>query len=232
MTSRYDERPRVLDRLALACGAGWVVAALVGNSLTEEGAPAEETPAAAQAYFALLRSGSHRVGLGVELLGLCLLVVFLAKAFQVLRDAEGPAGWLAGLGLAGGLVTVAVKLGSGTAYLVGIGVEELPAEQALLLQHLNGAGFVLTAMTSGLLVLGLAGSALVSGALPRWLAGIGLAVGAVAVLGSLGADLDGGPGVLGFLLGLLWVLASSLMLAVRGGTGAGRAGHEAVLAPA
>lgn len=233
MTRRYDERAGVLDRLALACGAGWVAASLIGNGLTEEGAPTGDSPAAAQASFALLRGGSHRVGLALELLGLCLLVVFVAKAYRVLRDAEGPGGWLAGLALAGGLVTAAVKLGSGAPYLVGVLVEDLPAEQALLMQQVNEAGFLLTALTSGLLVLGLAGSAFRSRLLPRWFAGVGTALGTLAVLGSLApSSLDGGPGVAGFLLGLLWVLAVSLVLATRRGRPADLRSHEAVLTPA
>jgi len=233
VTGRYDDRLGVLDRLALACGAGWVVASLVGNGLTEDGAPTEDSPAAAQAYFALLRTGSHRFGLALELLGLCLLVVFVAKAYRVLRDAEGPGGWLAGLALAGGLVTVAVKLGSGAPYLVGVLVKDLPPEHALLMQRVNEAGFLLTAMTSGLLVLGLAGSAFRSRLLPRWVAGLGLALGALAVLGSLApSSLDGGPGVAGFLLGLLWLLAVSVVLATRRARRADLGSHEAVLTPA
>lgn len=230
MTRRYDDRTGVLDRLALACGAGWVIASLVGNGLTEDGAPTEDSPAAAQAYFALLRTGSHRLGLALELLGLCLLVVFVAKAYRVLRDAEGPGGWLAELALAGGLVTAAVKLGSGAPYLAGVLVEDLPAEQALLLQRVNEAGFLLTAMTAGLLVLGVAGSALRSGLLPRWVSGLGIVLGALAVLGSVApSSLDGGPGVAGFLLGLLWLLAVSALLATRRGSRVDLGSHEAVL---
>jgi hypothetical protein len=229
-TSRYDGAPGALDRLALACGAGWVVAALVGNGLTESEAPTEDTPAAAQAYFALLRTGSHRFGLGLELLGLCLLVVFVAKVFAVLRQAQGPDGWLPGLALAGGIVTVTIKLASAAPYLVGLTVKDLPADQARLLVQLGDAAFLVTAMTSGLLVLGIAGSALASGVLPRWLALLGLPIGTLAVLGSLvPSSLDGGPGVGGFLLGLLWVLVTSSVLALRRAAPVDLGSHEAVL---
>ena len=53
----------------------------------------------------------------------------------------------------------------------------------------------------------------VSGVLPRWLAVLGLPIGALAVFGSLApSSLDGGPGVPGFLLGLLWLGVVSVML--------------------
>lgn len=210
-----------------------MVLVLVGNGLTEAGAPLEDTPAAATQYFALLRTGSHRVGLGLELLGFCLLVVFLAKLFAELREAEGSRGWLAGLALTGGLTTVAIKLASAAPVLVGLAIEDLSGEQALLLTRLNNAAFMVTAMTSGLLVLGAAGSALTSGLLPRGLAWAGLPIGALAVLGSLApSSLDGGPGILGFLLGLLWLAAASVMLAVRRAPRSVLSSHEAVLATA
>jgi hypothetical protein len=231
--SKDDRGLSVLDRLALSGGAAFAVLMLVGNGLTEADAPTEESPAAAHAYFALLRTGSHRLGLGMELLGLSLLVVFLAKLHAVLRDAEGPRSWLPQLALSGGLVTVAVKLATASTVLVGLAVEDLPGEQALLVQRLGDAGFLVSAITSGLLVLGAAGSALASGVLPRWFAGLGLAVGLLAVLGSLApSSLDGTPGVAGFLLGLLWVLVTSVLLAARRSGAAAAAGHEAVLTPA
>jgi hypothetical protein len=232
-TSAYDGKPRLLDRLALGCGAAWAVLVLVGNSMTESGAPTEETPAAAQAYFALLRTGSHRAGLALELLGMCLLVVFLAKLFAVLRDAEGPRAWLPGLALAGGLVTMSIKIASAAPYVIGLAVEDLAGDQALLLVRLADAAFVVSAMTSGLMVLGAAGSALASRLLPRWLALLGLPIGALAVLGSLApSSLDGTPGVAGFLLGVLWVLVTSAVLALRRAVPADLGSHQAVLAPA
>jgi hypothetical protein len=213
----------------------WVISILVGNSLTESGAPTEDTPAAAKAYFALQHTGSHRAGIALELFGFCLMVVFLARLHAVLRDAEGPGGWLSSLALGGGLVTAAVKIGSAAPYVVGFAVPDLSGEQAQLALRLGDAAFLVSAMTSGLLVLGAAGSALSSGVLPRWLAFLGVPIGALAVLGSLSpTSLDGGPGVPGFLLGLLWLGSISVVLAVRGdaAVAALASGREAVPARA
>ena len=222
------------DRLATAAGAGWVALVLAGNTITESGAPVEDTPEAAAAWFALQREGGHQLGLPLELLGFVLMAVFVARLVAVLRRAEGPGAWLPGLALAGGLVTLAVKLGSAAPVLVGYAVDDLPAEQAQLLLRLNDGAFLVSALTTGVLLLGVAGSALRSGVLPRWFAWLGAALGWVAVLGSVVPPdtLDGGPGVLGFLLGLLWLGATSLLLALRTDRAGAAAGQEAVLARA
>lgn len=214
--SRYDGKSGSLGRLGFAAGAAWVVCILVGNGMTESGAPLDDTPAAALAYFQLQQTGSHRFAIGLELLGFCLMVVFLARLHAALRDAEGPGGWLSGLALAGGLTTVAVKLASAAGIFVGLGVDDLTGEQAQLLLRLGNGAFLVAAMTSGLLVLGAAGSALESGLLPHWLGLLGLPIGLLAVFGSLApTSLDGGPGVAGFLLGLLWLAGVSVLLAAR-----------------
>lgn len=231
--SKDDTAGGLLGRVGFAAGAAWVVAILVGNGITESGAPLEQTPEAALAYFDLQQSGAHRFAIGLELLGFCLMVVFVARLYAALREAERPGGWLAGLALAGGLTTVAIKLGSVAPYLVGLSVDDLAGEQARLLIQLGDGAFLVSAMTSGLLVLGVAGSALSSGLLPRRFALLGLPIGLLAVFGSLApASLDGGPGVPGFLLGLLWLAATSVLLAVRREPAVAVAGHEAVFARA
>lgn len=216
--SGYDGTRGTLGRLGLLAGAAWVVCILVGNSLTEADAPTGDSPDDALAYVALLRGGSHQLGLALELLGFALMAVFVARLYAVLRDAEGPGSWLPGLALVGGMVTLAVKLGSAAFLFVPLTVTDLPGEQAKLLLQLGDGAFLVSALTSGILTLGVAGSALVSGVLPRWLAALGLPIGALAVLGSLApSSLDGTPGVPGFLLGLLWLGAIAVVLAVKTG---------------
>lgn len=229
---RLDERVPVLGRTGALAGAAFVVCVLVGNTLTDGEAPPEDTPATALAYFAALTSGAPRIGLALELLGFCLFLAFVARLHAALRDAEGPRSWLPGLALAGGLAMAAVKVGSGAAVVVGVSVDDLTGEQAQLLLRLNDAAFLLSAMLAGVLVLGTAGSALASDLLPRWLSALGIPIGALAVLGSLApSSLDGGPGVAGFLLGLLWLAATSVVLAVRNDSGVAP-GREAVHAAA
>ena len=91
-------------------------------------------------------------------------------------------------------MTLAIKLGSASFLFVALTVTDLPGEQAKLLLQLGDGAFLVSAMTSGILTLGVAGSALVSGVLPRWLAGLGCRSVLLAVFGSLApSSLDGGP---------------------------------------
>jgi hypothetical protein len=162
------------------------------------------------------------------------MAVFVGRLYAVLRDAEGQAGWLARVALIGGAVTLSVKLGSAAPYLVGHAtVDTLSGEQARVLLDLGDAAFLISAMTSGILVLAAALSGLQSGLLPRWLAWGGVVAGALAILGSLQPfSLDGGPGVVGFLLGLLWLAAVSVLLTVRPERVTRSPGREAALATA
>lgn len=231
---RQDGNGRLVGRLALGAGAAWVVCILVGNSLTESGAPEERGGAAALEYFARFAGGTPLLGIGLELFGFALLAVFLGRLHAVLRDAEGPGGWWSGVALAAGITTLSVKLATVAPGIVGIAaVETLDEGQAQLLQQVGDAGFLLSAMTSGVLVLAVAASTVQTRLLPRPMGWFGLVVGLLAVLGSLRpTSLDGGPGVLGFVLGLLWLGAVSVLLAVRGPQTAAVAGHEAAPARA
>lgn len=224
----------VATRLGAASGAVFVALILTGNSLTQSGAPTERTPEAALEYLRLQAQTGARIGLALELLGFVLLAFFIARLYSALRAAEGTQGWLARVALIGGVVTLSVKLGSAAPYVVGgATVETLSGEQARVLLDLGDAAFLISAMTMGVLVLGAALSALQTRLLPAWLTWPGVIAGALAVLGSLSpTSLDGGPGVLGFLLSLLWLAAVSIRLVVRPQLVSPGAGREAVLATA
>lgn len=229
---RYDGRAPALGRLGALTGAAWVVCILTGNSLVESGMPTEDTPQAASTYMDLLSTGQHRAGLALELFGFCLLLAFVARLHAALRDAEGPGAWLPGVALTAGISLASVKVASGAGLVIGLSVDDLTGEQAQLLLRLGDATFLITAMLAGVLVLGTAGSALASGLLPRGLAWVGVPLGALAVFGSLfPSSLDGGPGIPGFLLGLLWLAAVSILLATRSAASSG-AGREGALARA
>ena len=70
------------------------------------------------ALFVVLLFGPSSSGsdativLVLELIGLLLFIPFLGYLWSVLREAEGPRGWLATTALGAGLVDVTIKLGS------------------------------------------------------------------------------------------------------------------------
>jgi hypothetical protein len=209
-------RPSLLDRLGAAAGGLWVVLALTGNGLTESDVAAQDTATGDLAQLRQLDEGAAAAGIALEVLGFAVLAFFIARLHGVLRDAEGPRAWLPTVAALAGVTMLAVKLGSGAALYAGVTLaDELAPDAARLLLALNEAAFMLTFLPFGLLLVAAGLSALRSGALPRWLAWAALPPGLVAVAGSTLIGADGGPGVLGFLLGLLWVAATSVALTVR-----------------
>lgn len=209
--------PTPLDRFGAGAGLLWVVLALTGNGLTGSDAAAQDTAAGDLAHLRQLDEGAAAAGIGLEVLGFAMLALFVARLHGVLRDAEGRRAWLPTVVALAGATVVAVKLGSGAALYAGAALaDELTPDAARLLIGLNDAAFMLTFLPFGLLLVTAGLSALRSRALPRWLAWAALPPGLVAIAGSALVGADGGPGVLGFLLGLLWIAATSVVLATRG----------------
>lgn len=205
-------------RLAAAGGAGYVLASLIGNSLAEAGAGGGQDGAGILADLQRDTSAVQSVGVGLEVLGTAALLVFLGYLYRVLRRAEGPDGWWAATALGAGLITLAVKLSSAAPFMAAqLRRDELTPELARTLIDQNGAGFVLSGYTTGLFVLAAAAACLSGRVVPRGLALSGVVVGALAVAaGTAGVLAPGGYVPVPFLLCLLWILITSLALAVRG----------------
>ena len=88
-------------RLAAASGAFYVVVIIVGAEIINGDGPLA------------------RVGYGLVVLGFAAFVVFLAFLHRVLRDAEGPGGWVAALALGAGLLHSAVRFDAQAPRIVG-----------------------------------------------------------------------------------------------------------------
>ena len=104
---------KVMDRLAAGCGAAAIVLLTVGSDVlgTPPG-PQIAHPTGQQVLDHMnwvANTTSAQVGVGLELLGFVLMIVFFSYLSTRVRDA----GWLATAALAGGLIEVAIKLGSG-----------------------------------------------------------------------------------------------------------------------
>ena len=189
------------QRLALASGAIYVVAILIGNGLYEQGA-----------------GPAHTVGLAMEILGFTAFLVFLGALYRTVRRVEGPDGWLATTALGAGLVTIAVKLGSVAPLMAAnLRADELTSDLARTLDDLGAAAWVISGYTSGIFVAACGAAVLATGVLPRWLGYVGVVVGVLTIAaGTAGVVDPGGYVPVPYLLSLLWVLGASATMAVRG----------------
>ena len=206
------------ERLAAASGAVYVLAILIGNGLHEAGATGADDGPGILADLQRTPSPAQTTGLVLEVLGFTAFLVFLGALFRIMRRAERPDGWLAATAFGAGLVTVAVKLGSiGPSMAANLRVDDLTPDLARTLNDLGGADFVISGYTSGIFVAAAAAATLASRVLPTWLAIAGVVVGVLTIAAGTAGIVDPASYVpIPFLLGLLWVLVTSVVLAVRG----------------
>jgi hypothetical protein len=61
----------------------------------------------------------NQVGFGLAILAFGAFLVFVAYLHRVLRRAEGPDGWLATVALGGGVLYLAIKVGSAAPIMTG-----------------------------------------------------------------------------------------------------------------
>jgi hypothetical protein len=147
----------------------------------------------------------------VEVLALLALVVFVSYLWRILRDAERDGGWLAGVALAGGLISATIKLASLPAAFAALyrADDGISAQVASALIDTNNAAFALTWATTALMLAATAAVALRTGVLPRWLGWSAFWI-AVGLLASLPFFASIEPPT--FLLALIWIIAASLVL--------------------
>lgn len=205
------------QRLALASGAIYVLAVMIGNGLFESGKTGAEDGAGVLADLRRAVSPAEHIGQALEMLGFTALLVFLGAMYRAIWRAERSDGWLAATALGAGLVTVAVKLGSVAPLMAAqLRADELTPDLARTLHDLGEAAFILSGYTTGIFVAAAAAAALATGVLPRWLGFGGVVIGVLTIAaGTAGVVDPGGYVPVPYLLGLVWVLAASVMMALR-----------------
>jgi hypothetical protein len=205
------------DRLAAASGAIYVVAVMVGNGIATAGQSNVESGPAVLTDLQH-RSTAQSIGVAMEVLSFAALLVFLAVLYRALRRAERPDGWAASAAFGTGLVATAVKLASAAPGLAAfLRRDDLSPALARTLNDLGGGAFVVSGYTFGIFVALAAGSAYGSLALPRWLSISGLVAGVLTIAAGVAGVLSpAGYVPVPFLLCLVWILAASIVLSVRG----------------
>jgi hypothetical protein len=218
----------IRDRIGAATGAAFVALIMVGNQMASS-SPAESAhPTGEQ----VLRDVAHQAssatvtaGFVLEALGFAAFIGFLGYLADVLHrrlPGRGPGGIAAGTAIVSGAVMLAVKLGS-VAPLGALAIDygHVSPQVAQVLNDMSGVAFIISwvpfAIFTGAAAAGLHRAGLVG----RPTAYSGLALGAAGLaLGIAGVHDPLGANPLAFLLGLAWLLAVSVRLAVRPGADA------------
>jgi hypothetical protein len=226
----------VRDRLGAVTGAAFVVLILVGNQMATAGSGQSAHPTGDQ----VLRDAAHEVssasvtaGVALEVLGFAAFLVFLGYLADVLRHPSGGrrGSIAAGAGIVSGAVMVAVKLGSAAPIMtLWVDHSTISPQLALVLNDLGAVAFVISWLPFAVFVAGAAAALRRAGLVGRPTAYCGVVLGAAGlVLTIIGIHDPLSANPQAFLLGLLWLLAVSVRLAIRPGTGAsaGKAGGRA-----
>jgi uncharacterized membrane protein YagU involved in acid resistance len=200
-----------MDRLGALSGAAYFVLANVAIAVgNDPGLPDAATGQEILDSWARLASNPlAQVAISLELLAFVAWMVFLGYVCWRVRDA----GWLAAAALVGGIVEIAVKIGSDAPLVTGYLLRaEISPEQALVLSQIGLVAFMVDLLPAGLFVLCAAAAALKTQELGRILAWSGLVIGAgniiVAVVTGVNIGQSGfSPS---FLLVLLWELVISV----------------------
>jgi hypothetical protein len=180
---------RIMPRLGAACGA------LFGLLL-----------------FAPSSSGSDApIVIVLELLGLLLFIPFLGYLCSVLRQAEGPNGWLATTAFGAGLVDITIKLGSVAPGKVAQDFADATATHKAL-ENMNSVAFIVTMLPLSILTAASALVILKTGVLPQALGWLAAITSPALLVNGMFLDAEFGPA---FLLFMLWVLLTSVVLTVR-----------------
>jgi hypothetical protein len=154
---------------------------------------------------------------GLAMAAIALALPFVAYLYGLLREAEGPGGWLAPTALAGGLSAITLKLAS-IGPLIAIHRYDI-ADGTGLHDALSGIAdgttdiclYPLALMAAAVCVV-----AVRTRVLPRWL-GYGAGVTAVALAVNATINLYSKGGFIpAFLLFLLWTLLAGIVLVRRG----------------
>jgi len=216
-----------LSRFTAACGLFYVIIALVASGSGDDNAPTPNSSGQAIAAYAATHQAGPFAGLG-EMVALLLLAVFVVALYTALgrRESSKEAAVVV---LVGGVLTVAIKLGSFPAFfaLYSAGQGTDPAVARAMMQ-MNGYAFEITLFTQALLLSAVAIGGLVSGAIPRWLAAT---AGVLAVALVVSAPVFATKGFNPIeLFWLAWVVVASVTLTIRRTAATPVRQHEAIAA--
>jgi hypothetical protein len=211
----------LLERVGAASGAIYVGLLIVGGSMMTAGTTQTARPTGEQSLSNLRRmaeSGSAKVGLALALLAFATFAVFLGYLHGVLRRADGQQSWLPTATVFAGMSALVIKWASGS--FIGAAIlrkDEISPELARTLNDLDSAAFWISWLPYAVFVGLTAVVILRTRFVPRAFGWVGLVLGTAGVATSVSVDLQTSDvGAAPYLLSVIWVLALSSLLTVRG----------------
>ena len=212
------------DQVAAVAGLVFI-ALIVAGFFTPDTPAADESTEAIAAQLAEDQS-MHQVGLVLGFLGDVLFLVFLAGLWSRFRRSEGIAGMFSALfAIAGAVFAATIAVSEGLYLALVQGVDDAEGDPAVLRTLVvldNWVGGV-TIPAGIAMFLGVAMVILTTRTLPAWLGWLAAVTALLLVVGVGTVFDDSEEGVLdfagfgGFLLFLIWVLATSIVLLTRAG---------------
>jgi hypothetical protein len=205
---------RLMDRLGALSGAAGVLLVIVGNDvLSTPPGPQTSHPSGQKDIADMQWVADHawaQVGVSLNLLGFALGIVFVAYLVTRVRGA----GWLAVAALMGGVLEIAIKLGSAAPVFAAYAMrDQISPQIARALLDMDTAAFVTTWLPFGIFVAFASAAGLQTGVLGRVLGWGGVVVGTVTVLVTAVTGVHVLSAIfVPFLLCLVWELLVSLRL--------------------
>jgi len=177
---------RIGSRLGAASGIAYVVALMVAGSTGSDSTAA----------------------LAGELIPMLLFFPFLAYLVTVLREAEGPGGWLWATALATGVAAITIKIGS-AGPAVAARQDGLSPALRDALEEVNDVSFIVTMLPLGVCMAAVAAVVLHTHVLPAWLGWMAAVAAPMLIANGLALTAHEGPA---FLFFLLWTLMAGIVL--------------------
>lgn len=205
--------------LAFACGIVFVGMLVISNLLPTQPPQSSDSADMIIAFFRIHRF-VFLLALYLQGLSIAPLFIFAAKLRNVLHRAEGGTGFFAGISFAASVATGALALAIGPFWAVlAYNQTTFDGNPAVVhaLFDLGNVGYNLISFPSALFVATASFVMIRTGVMARWLGWVGLLV-ALSQLISAGSLAQNGvfaPGgviiLIGFLLFVLWIFATSIL---------------------
>jgi hypothetical protein len=192
------------QRLAPLSGIAFVVLIIAGFVFVSGNTPDLKDSATKVVDFYTTHKNRELAAVVVVSVAVLFLGIFVSCLYNRLKEADGAGIWPT-VALVGGIAAVAGFFGIAGVHiaLVDGADKHIDPSAMVAMNAIDNDNFPAFALPIGLMLLGSAGAILSGGGFPKWLGWVALVAGIVSFTP---------VGFIGALLGLLWVIATSIIM--------------------